>query len=60
MAKDLTSALADLKEAEALKIVQGRLDGGDDPLGIMNEARRGMVIVGERFATNEYFIIFLV
>ena len=56
MAKDLTSALADLKEEEALKIVQERLDGGDDPLGIMNEARRGMVIVGERFATNEYFI----
>ena len=56
MAKDLTNALADLKEEEALKIVQGRLDGGDDPLGIMNDARRGMEIVGERFTTNEYFI----
>jgi 5-methyltetrahydrofolate--homocysteine methyltransferase len=56
MADDLTNALADLKEKEALKIVQDRLGGGDDPLGIMSDARRGMEIVGERFAASEYFI----
>jgi 5-methyltetrahydrofolate--homocysteine methyltransferase len=56
MADDLTNALADLKEKEALKIVQDRLGGGGDPLGIMSDARRGMEIVGERFAASEYFI----
>jgi len=56
MAGDLCSTLADLKEKEALAIVQDRLNAGDDPLGILNDARRGMEIVGKRFAASEYFI----
>lgn len=56
MAGDLCSTLADLKEKEALAIVQDRLNAGDDPLGILNDARRAMEIVGKRFAASEYFI----
>lgn len=56
MAKDLVSALADLKEKEAMEIVQNRLNKGDDPLKILDDARRGMETVGKRFASNEYFI----
>jgi 5-methyltetrahydrofolate--homocysteine methyltransferase len=56
MASDLMSALADLKEEEAIKIVRGRLSAGDDPLKILDDARRGLEIVGERFAASEYFI----
>ena len=56
MAKDLASTLAELKEAEALKIVKDRLSAGEDPLKILNDARRGMEIVGKRFADSEYFI----
>ena len=56
MAKDLVSALADLKEKEALKIVEDRLGGGEDPLKILDEARRAVEIVGKRFADGEYFI----
>jgi methanogenic corrinoid protein MtbC1 len=56
MAKDLVSALADLKEKEALQIVQERLKAGDDPLGILNDARRAVEIVGKRFSDCEYFI----
>ena len=56
MARDLCSTLADLKEKEALAIVRDRLNAGDDPLGILNDARRGMEIVGKRFAASEYFI----
>jgi 5-methyltetrahydrofolate--homocysteine methyltransferase len=56
MAKDLVSALADLKEKEALQIVQERLKAGDDPLGILNDARRAVEIVGKRFSDSEYFI----
>jgi len=56
MANDLVSTLADLKEKEALEIVQDRLNAGDDPLGILDDARHAMEIVGERFATSEYFI----
>jgi len=56
MAKDLRQTLADLKEDEALAIVQNRINAGDDPLGILNDASRAMEIVGNRFSKNEYFI----
>lgn len=56
MAKDLASTLADLKEQEALSIVEERLNKGDDPFKILDEARKGMEIVGKRFANSEYFI----
>ena len=53
---DLITALADLKEEEALKIVEEKLNAGEDPLKILEDVRRGMEIVGNRFAKNEYFI----
>ena len=56
MAKDLVKTLADLKEKEALEIVQDRLSAGDDPLLILDDARRALEIVGKRFSDCEYFI----
>ncbi len=56
MAKDLVSTLADLKEEEVLKIVKHRLGAGEEPLKILEDARKGMEIVGKRFADSEYFI----
>ena len=56
MAKDLVKTLADLKEKEALKIVEDRLSAGEDPLKILDDARRAVEIVGKRFADGEYFI----
>jgi len=56
MAKDLVSTLADLKEEEALRIVEEKLRAGEDPLKILGDARGGMEIVGKRFANSEYFI----
>jgi methanogenic corrinoid protein MtbC1 len=56
MAKDLVSTLADLKEKEALKIVEDRLNAGEEPLKILDDARKAMEIVGKRFASSEYFM----
>ncbi|MBA7518625.1 Methionine synthase [subsurface metagenome] len=56
MAENLVSALANLKEKEALEVVQNRLNAGDDPLTIMDDARCAMETVGKRFETREYFI----
>jgi 5-methyltetrahydrofolate--homocysteine methyltransferase len=56
MAEDLVSALADLREKEVLKIVKDRLGAGEEPLKILDDARRAMEIVGKRFADGEYFI----
>jgi len=56
MADDLVSRLADLKEKETLQIVQDRLNAGEDPLAILDDARRALEVVGERFSNREYFI----
>ena len=56
MAKDLYNTLADLKEEEALAIVQSRLNANEDPLSILADASRAMEAVGKRFADSKYFI----
>jgi methanogenic corrinoid protein MtbC1 len=56
MAKDLVTALADLKEQEALKIVEERLAAKEDPLKILDDAKKAMELVGKRFAASEYFV----
>jgi len=56
MAENLVSALADLKEKEALKIVEDRLSTNEDPLVILNDARKALEIVGDRFSDGTYFI----
>ena len=56
MAKDLVKTLADLKEKEALKIVEDRLSAGEDPVKILDDARRALEVVGKRFSDCEYFI----
>jgi trimethylamine corrinoid protein len=56
MTQNLADILADLKEKEALEITRNRLDAGEDPLKILDDARQGMEIVGKRFASGEYFI----
>ncbi len=56
MAKDLTKTLADLKEDEAVEIVQNRINAGDDPMAVLHDASQAMEIVGARFSKGEYFI----
>ena len=56
MSDDLVAALAELKENDALRIAKDRLNGGDDPMTILADARRAMEVVGKRFETGEYFI----
>jgi len=53
---DLVQAIANLKEEEAIRIVKERLDAGGDPLKILDDAKKGLEIVGDRFAKGEYFI----
>jgi len=56
MTGSLVTALAELQEQEALEITEARLKTNDDPNSILADARKGMSIVGERFAKGEYFI----
>jgi methanogenic corrinoid protein MtbC1 len=56
MSGDLINLLADLQDKEVLDLVKQRLDAGEDPLEILDDSRRGMEIVGKRFADDEYFL----
>lgn len=56
MTEDLISALVGLEEKEALKIAAERLESGEDPMSILDDARQAMVVVGQRFEKYEYFI----
>jgi len=60
MTGDLVSALTNLDEKACMAIVRRRLDAGQDPLEILDEAKDAMGIVGQRFADGEYFIAELI
>ena len=56
MAGKLVELLSDLKEPEALAFVEKSLEEGVDPMDLLGQAKEAMNIVGQRFATEEYFI----
>jgi methanogenic corrinoid protein MtbC1 len=56
MSGNLVKLLSDLKEPEALEFVEKALAEGADPVALLDEAREGMALVGQRFASEEYFI----
>ncbi len=56
MSGDYVNLLADLKEDEVLKLTKSRLDANEDPMNILEDSRKGMGVVGQRFADGEYFL----
>lgn len=56
MGDNLVTALADLQEEKAIEITKNRIAAKDEPNSILADARKGMGIVGERFASGEYFV----
>lgn len=56
MSEELTKAIADLEENEALRLTREKLDGGEDPKLILEESRKGMEIIGNRFSDGTYFL----
>jgi methanogenic corrinoid protein MtbC1 len=56
MSGDFMNLLADLKEGEVLALTKKRLEAKEDPMKILEDSRKGMEIVGNRFAQGEYFL----
>jgi trimethylamine corrinoid protein len=56
MDKNLVDMMADLKEEEVLALVKEKIAKGEDPMGILDDARSAMELVGKRFECSEYFI----
>jgi methylmalonyl-CoA mutase cobalamin-binding domain/chain len=53
---EIPTALAELNEDETAKLVKERLETSDDPMSILDDLRRGMDIVGERYKAGDYFL----
>lgn len=56
MTEELTKAIAELDENEALRLTREKLDGNEDPQLILEESRKGMEIIGQRFSDGTYFL----
>jgi len=56
MDKKLVDLMADLKEEEVLALVKEKITKGEDAMGILDDARSAMEVVGKRFESSEYFI----
>jgi methanogenic corrinoid protein MtbC1 len=56
MDTSLEQKMADLMEDEVLDIVRKEVEAGTDAMEILNTCRKGVVIVGDRYAKGVYFV----
>jgi 5-methyltetrahydrofolate--homocysteine methyltransferase len=56
MSKKLVEAMANMREQEALALVEQMLADGTDPMTILADARAAMDVVGKRFEDGEFFL----
>jgi len=56
MSKELTEAVIELREQDALQITDRLLAAGTDPLTIVAACKEAMEVIGQRFACGEAFI----
>jgi 5-methyltetrahydrofolate--homocysteine methyltransferase len=56
MSKKLVSAIADMREEEALQLVRKMTAEGTSPVAILDAAREAMGVIGERYEKGTYFL----
>jgi methanogenic corrinoid protein MtbC1 len=56
MKEKLVTAIADMREDEALQLAKEMLDAGANPQEVLDAGRDAMAIVGERYDHKEYFL----
>lgn len=56
MEGDLVTLISELKKEAALQLTEQRLNAGEDPLKILEDAKKAMQVVGTRFSEGTYFI----
>jgi len=56
MPNELTEAIVDMREDEALGLVKSMLDAGADPTEVLEQAKEAMTELGRRFECEEAFI----
>jgi methylmalonyl-CoA mutase cobalamin-binding domain/chain len=60
LSEEFVKAIADLDENKALEIAKRRLESGEDPLRILEDLTKAAKIVGDKYASGEFFIADLV
>ncbi|MBW2273662.1 MAG: cobalamin-dependent protein [Deltaproteobacteria bacterium] len=60
MSDDLSTAIVTLDKDATPGIVERRLASGEDALDILEDCRRGMTIVGNKFQEGEYYLAELI
>jgi len=53
----LSDGIVALDKTRVLAAVQAGLDAGQDPLALVDEARDGLVVVGEKYDQGEFFLM---
>jgi methanogenic corrinoid protein MtbC1 len=56
MSQELIDAVVDMREDDAVKLAEDLLNSGADPLGLLDDCRTALGIIGERFASGECFV----
>ncbi len=56
MSDKLVHAIADMREEEALKLVREMVEGGVEPMTVLDASREAMTIVGQRYEEGAYFL----
>ncbi|HSW38092.1 MAG TPA: cobalamin-dependent protein [Acidobacteriota bacterium] len=56
MSQELIDLVVDMREEEAVKLAEKLLNEGSDPLGLLDDCRAALGIIGDRFAAGECFV----
>ncbi len=56
MKEKLVTAIADMEEEEALRLVKAMLDKGGDPQIILDAGSEAMALIGARYDAEEYYL----
>jgi len=56
MSKELIDLVVDMREEDAVKLAEKLLNEGAEPLGLLDDCRTALGIIGDRFAAGECFV----
>ena len=56
MSQELINAITEMREIDALRIANDLLEGGTDPLEVLDACREAMAQVGQGFEEGEHFV----
>jgi len=53
---DFITEIVELNEENVLELLKKRLQNNDDPLNVMDDVKKSMKIIGDKFSKKEYFL----